>query len=264
MINTVRQDTATDLALDQLVTAAATVAQLEDTSDALLGYFVDRCRREGRSWSEISAALGVTKQAVHKRFAATMADEIIASIPQPTFERFTLRARAALAAGARAARAAGQAQTSSPYLLLGLFDQPEGVAAKALLEMGVTQATVEAAIRAGAQAGNAGQAGADAQAAGTAGQASASGGTETADGAGAADDREKRFTPDGRRALRDTLAAALELGHNYIGTEHMLLGLYGDPAAPAAVILAGAGATEQQARDIVTQILAGFRPPSSQ
>ena len=91
LIDTVRQDAHSDSPLDQLVTAAATVAQIEDTSDSLLGHFVDRCRLEGRSWSEISAALGVTKQAVHKRFAASVADQVIASIPAPTLERFTAR-----------------------------------------------------------------------------------------------------------------------------------------------------------------------------
>src|SRR5215469_3135776 len=104
LIDTVRQDTTSDDALDQLVTAAATVAQIEDTSDALLGHFVDRCRREGRSWSEISTALGVTKQAVHKRFATSVADQITASIPAPTLERFTDRARVVIASAALAAR----------------------------------------------------------------------------------------------------------------------------------------------------------------
>ena len=74
LIEVVQRDTGTGNALDQLATATVTVAQIEDTSDALLGYFVDRCRREGRSWSEISSALGVTKQAVHKRFATSVAD----------------------------------------------------------------------------------------------------------------------------------------------------------------------------------------------
>src|SRR5580704_8752581 len=120
LIDTVRLDTATDNPVDQLVTAASTVADLEDTSDALLGHFVDRCRREGRSWSEISGALGVTKQAVHKRFAASVADQIIASIPAPTFERFTARARVVISSAALAARDAGREKVSSVHILLGL------------------------------------------------------------------------------------------------------------------------------------------------
>jgi hypothetical protein len=51
------------------VTAASFVGELEETGDALLGHFVERCREQGLPWSQISAALGVSRQAVHKRFA---------------------------------------------------------------------------------------------------------------------------------------------------------------------------------------------------
>jgi ATP-dependent Clp protease ATP-binding subunit ClpA len=242
LIDTVRQDAPSDGALDQLVTASAAVAQLEDTSDALLGYFVDRCRREGRSWSEISGALGVTKQAVHKRFATTMADQVIAAIPAPTLERFTARARSTLSAADRAAKSAGQHQIGSAHLLLGLYAEPDGLGAKALLAMNVSQEAVVAAVQAGA-GGSA--AGASAQA-------------EAGTNAQAEDQTGKRFTADGRRALRDALAFALERAHNYIGTEHLLIGLYGDPAAPAARILTEAGTGELEARAIVTDLLSGF------
>jgi ATP-dependent Clp protease ATP-binding subunit ClpA len=244
LINTVHQDAPTANALDQLVTAAATVAQLEDTSDALLGHFVDRCRRDGRSWSEISGALGVTKQAAHKRFAAAVADQIIASIPSPTFERFTDRARKVLAAAVQKAHAGGQQQTSSVHLLLGLFTEPDGLGARALQEMNVSAETIESAVRAGTAAPKA-----------TSEATEAGGGTEPGGQA------PKKFTADGRRALRDALAVALELGHNYIGTEHLLLGLYRDPGSPAAVILAAAGTSESEATAHVTEMLRGFRQP---
>jgi ATP-dependent Clp protease ATP-binding subunit ClpA len=250
LINTVHEDAGTSDALDQLVAAAATVARLEDTSDALLGHFVDRCRREGRSWSEISGALGVTKQAVHKRFAATWADKIIASTPSPTFERFTDRARKVLAAAIQKANADGQQQASSVHLLLALFSQPEGVAAKVLQHMNVSQAAVTAAaarVVTAAPAAAAGPAAADA-------------GTDTESGAQA----PKTFTADGRRALRNALAVALERGHNYIGTEHLLLGLFREPDSPAVATLAAAGATESEATARVTELLHGFtKPPAA-
>src|SRR5580698_10552180 len=118
LIEVVQQDTTTGNALDLLVTAATTVAQIEDTSDALLGYFVDRCRREGRSWSEISAALGVTKQAVHKRFAASVSDRIIGSIPAggATMERFTSRARIVVSSAVLAARDAGRSRAGAVHI----------------------------------------------------------------------------------------------------------------------------------------------------
>jgi ATP-dependent Clp protease ATP-binding subunit ClpA len=68
-------------------------------------------------------------------------------------------------------------------------------------------------------------------------------------------------SPDGRLALRNALAIALELGHNYIGTEHLLLGLYRQPDSPAAVILAAVGAGEAETRTRVLEMLRGFQRP---
>ena len=98
LIEMVHEDASSGQPLDQLVAATAAVAQLEETSDALLGHFVDRCRRDGQSWSQISAALGVSKQAVHKRFASAIAAHMAAATPTWTFERFTDRARRVVAA----------------------------------------------------------------------------------------------------------------------------------------------------------------------
>jgi ATP-dependent Clp protease ATP-binding subunit ClpA len=269
LIEVVQQDTTTGNALDLLVTAATTVAQIEDTSDALLGYFVDRCRREGRSWSEISAALGVTKQAVHKRFAASVADQIIASIPAPTFERFTARARVVISSAALAARDAGREKVSSVHILLGLFAEPDGIAGKTLQSLGVTRDAVRAAAQQGqhAAAGQPDDAADAADAAkGQAAAAAAEGlaaGRKTPAEAAAAGTAPPipRFTDDARLALRDALAIALELGHNYIGTEHLLLGLYPNPESPAAAILIAAGASEADARARVLEELRGYQPP---
>ena len=95
LIATVRADAGSDDALDQLTTAVQTVAALEETADAALAYFVDRCRGNGRSWSEISKALGVTKQAAHKRF----------SLSAPPLQRLTPRASAVRCARLRSAPA---------------------------------------------------------------------------------------------------------------------------------------------------------------
>ena len=210
LIDTVRQDAESANALDQLSTAATTVAQIEDTSDALLGHFVDRCRREGRSWSEISAALGVSKQAVHKRFAASVAEQIIASIPAPTLERFTARARVVLASAALAARDAGQDKAAAVHILIGLFAEPEGIAAKVLQSLGVTRDSVRTAALAARPAdepGEAAEPGAAALRRAAAEVASAAGAASTT----GATPQIPRFTVDGRLALRDALAVALEL-----------------------------------------------------
>jgi len=66
------------------------------------------------------------------------------------------------------------------------------------------------------------------------------------------------FAPDAATALRDAVAEALELGHNYIGTEHILLGLMRDPEAPVAAILTRIGASPAEARGRIAELLRGF------
>jgi ATP-dependent Clp protease ATP-binding subunit ClpA len=248
--------------LDLLVTASTTVSQLEDLNDALLEHFVSGCRREGKSWSEISAALGVSKQAVHKRFSGPIADRIISSTSAPTFERFTGRARTALKEATQAARARGGTEVDAGDLLAGLLAVPEGLAAKVLVAMGVTADAVRAARPAAAGPGAApptpaappapsAQAMPSAQATPSARAAAA--GSETAAGA-----TRPPFAPDAVTALRDALAEALELGHNYIGTEHILLGVMRDPDAPAAGLLSRLGASPAEARVRIAELLRGF------
>src|SRR5439155_1751228 len=106
LIETVERDAPSRSLLDLLTTASSTVTQLEEVADAVLGHFVDRCRRHGHSWSEISTALGVSKQAAHKRF----------SLPGPTLERFTLRGRGTLAARLLAELGVSQEATQARLL----------------------------------------------------------------------------------------------------------------------------------------------------
>src|SRR5215469_10271199 len=242
LIEIVRQDAGSDQPLDQLVAAAAAAAQLEETTDALLGHFVDRCRRDGRSWTEISNALGVTKQAVHKRFAPALAAHIVAATPNPTFERFTDRARHVVAASRQVAASLGATGVGSEHLLLGLFAEPSGIAGRALTAMNVREGRVRAllASRPGLDDGR--------------GAANNSASRRPADDTDSAS-ATPGFSDDGKRALRDALTEALEFGHNYIGTEHLLLGLYRNPDSAATWILLEAGALEAAARAHVTDML---------
>ncbi len=194
LIQTVERAAPTADPLDLLATASSTVAQLEEVGDATLGYFVDRCRRQGHSWTEISGALGVSKQAAHKRF----------SFPAPTLERFTERARRAVDAAAKAALGLGHNFVGTEHLLLGLFSQPEGLAARALAEAGVDRAAVEAKVL----------------------EVVPRGSEPLLD--------NPLYTPRASLALQGALEEALRLGHNYIGTEHILLGLVRDRDALAA------------------------------
>jgi ATP-dependent Clp protease ATP-binding subunit ClpA len=248
LIDTVRQDSGSAQPLDQLVTAAAAAAQLEETTDALLGHFVDRCRRDGRSWTEISNALGVTKQAVHKRFSSALAAHIVAATPAPTFERFTDRARHVVAVSRRAAVSLGADAVGTEHLLLALFAEPEGIAGRTLAVMNVTEDTVRAGIRAARaehQPEHKAESETEPQPKAEAAAAQAS---PTADSVPAYDE-------DAKLALVDALTVALEFSHNYIGTEHLLLGLYRNSDSTAAWILGEAGALESTARAHVIDLL---------
>jgi ATP-dependent Clp protease ATP-binding subunit ClpA len=275
LIDTVRRDAGTEDPISQLAVASATASDLEQTTDALLGHYVDRCRGAGRSWSEISAALGVTKQAVHKRFAGPLAERLAAMTGRPTFERFTQRARNVLVAADAAADARGHGAIGTAHLLFGLYAEPDGVAAKALLGMQVSREQVEAALQAawaraaGSPAAADGPAGAtDGTDGGEQDQPATPGAPDAADapeapeapGAKVPDPTTGRrpMSPGARTALVHALAVALELGHNYIGTEHILLGLYRTPDSLAAHVLAEVGAERAEAEARVTELLRGY------
>jgi ATP-dependent Clp protease ATP-binding subunit ClpA len=70
------------------------------------------------------------------------------------------------------------------------------------------------------------------------------------------------FTDDGKLVLRAALTEALQFGHNYIGTEHLLLGLYRNPDSAATWILLEAGALEATARAHITDMLSATQPRS--
>jgi hypothetical protein len=215
LIETVERDAASPDVLDLLATASTTVAQLEEVGDAVLGHFVDRCRRHGHSWTEISGALGVSKQAAHKRF----------SFAAPTLERFTERARRAVDAAATAARGLGHNFVGSEHLLLGLFAQPEGLAARALAEAGVDREAVEGKVLEMVPRGSEPLL------------------------------ENPPYTPRASLALQGALEEALRLGHNYIGTEHILLGLVRDPHAVSAWVLSELGVSVASIRTRLVEMV---------
>src|SRR6266852_3506614 len=77
--------------------AFAVSTQLDEQSDALIGYFVDQARGSGLPWSQIGGAMGVSKQAAQKRFVPTKAADLMAGVDKP-FSRFTDRALRVVAA----------------------------------------------------------------------------------------------------------------------------------------------------------------------
>ena len=198
--------------LENLSDAVGVGADLAEQADALIGHFVDQARRSGASWSQIGASMGVSKQAAQKRFVTVWENA--------EFSRFTQRSRNVLAVAARIAAASGAGLIDAPHLAAGLLSEPDGIAAKVIHGAGLTDEQVLSAL----------------------GLESADTGAVAAEGAEAVALRRLRFTDPGRAVMRGAVTAALKLGHNYIGTEHVLLGIL-NADGDAGQILTGLGLT---------------------
>jgi hypothetical protein len=177
--------------LDQLSDAVLAAEHLGEVADHLIGHFVDQARRSGASWTDIGKSMGVTKQAAQKRFVPRA--EATTLDPHQSFGRFTPRARSAVVAAQNAAHEARNDEITPGHLTLGVLSDPEALATKLLTAQQVDPESVRAAITLPP----------------------------------AVDDPPQLipFSGPARKALELTFREALRLGHNYIGTEHVLLAL---------------------------------------
>jgi hypothetical protein len=181
--------------LEQLTDAVIGAEHLGEVADHLIGHFVDQARRSGASWTDIGKSMGVTKQAAQKRFVAKDPGEASGLDPNQGFGRFTDRARNVVVAAQNEARAAGNDTIRPEHLVLALLSEPEALAAKAIVAQGVTLAFVRERTTAALPP--------------------------------SVDELPSLvpFDPQARKALELTFREALRMGHNYIGTEHILLAL---------------------------------------
>ena len=175
--------------LEQLSDAMLAADHLGDVADHLIGHFVDQARRSGASWTEIGKSMGVSKQAAQKRFVPKEPID-----PNEGFNRFTPRARNVVMASMNEARAAGNAEISAAHLLLGLLSEPEGLAARAIAEQVAPDAVRQHVV------------------------------ASLPPRVGEVPDLIP-YDAGARKVLELTFREALRLGHNHIGTEHVLLAL---------------------------------------
>ncbi len=183
-------------ALEQLSDAVLAADHLGEVADHLIGHFVDQARRSGASWTQIGNAMGVSKQAAQKRFVPKDPLEVAAIDAAQGFNRFTPRARNAVVAAQNAASDAENAEIVPDHLLLGLLTEPEAIAAKVLVSQGFSlDAVREAAVARLPRATD------------------------------ATPNLIPPFDVQARKVLELTFREALRLGHNFIGTEHILLAL---------------------------------------
>ncbi|MBP3086782.1 Clp protease N-terminal domain-containing protein [Mycolicibacterium fortuitum] len=180
--------------LEQLIDAVIAADAIGEIADHLIGHFVDQARRSGASWTDIGKAMGVTKQAAQKRFVPKVPEFDPAALdPNAGFGRFTPRARNVVVVSQNTAHEARNTEITPEHLLLALFAEPDGLAAKLLENQGIAAEKARAVITLPP----------------------------------AADEVPALipFSGGAKKALELTFRQALRLGHNYIGTEHILLAL---------------------------------------
>ncbi|MFD5568015.1 Clp protease N-terminal domain-containing protein [Streptomyces cadmiisoli] len=212
-----------DQPLDQLQDAVLAGEHLGDVADHLIGHFVDQARRSGASWTDIGRSMGVTRQAAQKRFVPKESADLD---PSQGFSRYTPRARKVVLESHNAARTARNAEGLPAHLILGLLAEPEGLGALAVTAQGVSLDAVREAA--------------------------------TAVLPPAADEAPELvpYASDSKKVLELTFREALRLGHNYVGTEHLLLALLEFENGEG--VLSGLGITKPAAEEYVTEKLAAL------
>ncbi|NNN32253.1 ATP-dependent Clp protease ATP-binding subunit [Streptomyces sp. S3(2020)] len=210
-----------DQPLDQLEDAVIAADHLGDVADHLIGHFVDQARRSGASWTDIGRSMGVTRQAAQKRFVPKESADPGAN---QDFSRFTPRARNTVMAAHNEAVAARNAEGRPEHLVLGLLAEPDALAAKAITAQGVLLDSVRQAATAALPP--------------------------------AAEDAPELvpYGSDAKKILELTFREALRLGHNYVGTEHILLAVLEFENGEG--VLSGLGITKEAAEENVTAALA--------
>jgi len=219
-------------ALDRVSAAVRISEHLGELADHLIGHFVDQARRTGASWTEIGQSMGVTKQAAQKRFVPRASDwgDLLSGAfpPDPVkFSRFTDRARRSVIAARQEAIRRRNDRVLPEHLVLGLLHEQEGLAARTVAALGVSPEAARAALGATLPAAM-------------------------------PDEVTPGHVPFDSRAMKVlelTLREALALGHNYIGTEHILLGLLEEEENVGGGPLAGLGITRERARDWLVPVL---------
>lgn len=151
------------------------------------------------------------------------------------FEKFTERARRAIVYAQEEARLLNHAYVGTEHILLGILRDEDGIAAQALLALDISLEDVREQIE-----------------------------EMIGHGEGVVSDgRQIPFTPRAKKVLELALRESLQLGHNYIGTEHLLLGILREGEGVAARVLENLGADLEKVRNEVIRILSGYAEHST-
>ncbi|UJW34555.1 ATP-dependent Clp protease ATP-binding subunit [Saccharothrix sp. AJ9571] len=235
MDNPVKLDTMIELIKNQhpgadplqhLSEAVLAADHLGEVADHLIGHFVDQARRSGASWTDIGRSMGVSKQAVQKRFVPKESDgQSLAEVMQ-SFARYTDRARQAVVGSQQVALAAGNARIEPEHLLVALLSDPANLATKTVVALGASPDELRARLVASFEPA-----------------------AETVP-------EQATISARGRKLFELTSREALRLGHNYVGAEHFLLSLLELGEGRAVEVLTEAGITKEEVEAEISRVLA--------
>jgi hypothetical protein len=192
MIERVRADEADGTDLDRVAAAIRLAASANELADHLVAFFIDQARQGGVSWSAIGERLGLSRQAVQKRY--TPAED---GAPKRTdfFDRMVPAGKHAIVDAQEQARRRRAEYIGTAHLLLGLTCEPAANGAQALARCGAPADVVTAAIN---------------------GQIGRPTGEPSTD--------KLPFSARAKAVLEHALREAVRLGHDYVGTGHLALG----------------------------------------
>jgi Clp amino terminal domain, pathogenicity island component len=219
-----------DSSIERVSAAAVVKDQLAGVGDDLLDHFVKLAREDGCSWTDIGDALGVTRQAAQQRHGSLFV-RLLGGLTKGAFQRFTPRARKAVTDAQVAARERRHREIGTEHVLLGLLEDEGSIAVMALRQLEVDPTTLRQLVDERLPAGDTPVKG------------------------------HIPFAKPAKKTLELSLREALALGHNYIGTEHILLALARVDDG-AGRLLADQGADTARLRPVVVALLAnhGKRP----
>jgi len=207
LVGLVEEGAPSGTPLDHLAEAVQLADSLTLTADQLIGHFVDRARDSGASWAEIGGALGVSKQAVQKRFVSRR----IPRERKGLFTRFDDESRSVAMEAMEQAREAGHDRIEVGHIVLALMKDPNGRAVSTIAAQGVPPEQVRESMR-----------------------------VILGPARGTVPDHVP-FAADSKKVLELSLREAIRMRSKVIRPEHILLGILRDQKSPAAICLAGLG-----------------------
>jgi hypothetical protein len=195
--------------LQQLTEAVVVSGQISELGDGLVGHFVERARSSGATWEDIGECMGVTKQAAQKRFTPKGRQRRGGFF----LTRLAEEARQVVLRAVTHAREAGSSHVGTEHLVLGILDDPECVACRAITALGDSVDEIRSAAQSDTDL----------------------------DAGGAGGGGHIPFSADSKKVLELALRETIRSGDRRIGTGHILLGILRDEKSPGARVLIDSG-----------------------